>query len=88
VSTAAEIHTDRLLLRRWIPADRGPFAQLNADPRVMEHFPTVLARAESDALVERIEAHFERPGQVPFVGFVGLAVPSFEAHFTPCLEVG
>jgi RimJ/RimL family protein N-acetyltransferase len=64
----------------------------------MEHFPGVLTRAESDALVERIEAHFERHGfglwavevvdQVPFIGFVGLAVPSFEAHFTPCVEVG
>jgi ribosomal-protein-alanine N-acetyltransferase len=64
----------------------------------MEHFPTVLTRSESDALVERIEAHFKRYGfglwavevvdQAPFIGFVGLAVPSFEAHFTPCVEVG
>ena len=23
-----------------------------------------------------------------FVGFVGLSVPRFEAHFTPCVEVG
>ena len=79
-------------------ADRAPFAELNADPRVMEHFPSVLTRAESDAMVERIEAHFERHGfglwavevvdHVPFIGFVGLAIPSFDAHFTPCVEVG
>jgi len=64
----------------------------------MEHFPAVLTRAGSDELVDRIEAHFERHGfglwavevvdQVPFIGFVGLAVPSFEAHFTPCVEIG
>jgi hypothetical protein len=64
----------------------------------MEHFPGVLTRAESDAMVERIEAHFDRYGfglwavdvreQSSFIGFVGLAVPSFEAHFTPCVEVG
>jgi RimJ/RimL family protein N-acetyltransferase len=64
----------------------------------MEHFPSVLARAESDAAVDRIEAHFERhgfglwavevPDQTPFIGFVGLAVPAFHAHFTPCVEVG
>lgn len=64
----------------------------------MEHFPTVLTRAESDSIIERIEAHFERHGfglwavevvdQAPFIGFVGLAVPPFEAHFTPCVEVG
>ena len=93
-----EIRTERLLLRRWTECDRDPFAELNADPRVMEHFPSVLTRADSDAMVERIEAHFERHGfglwavevigQAPFIGFVGLAVPSFEAHFTPCVEVG
>ena len=27
-------------------------------------------------------------GGEPFIGFTGLAVPSFEAHFTPCTEVG
>jgi RimJ/RimL family protein N-acetyltransferase len=81
-----------------VPADRDPFAELNADARVMEHFFSSLTRAESDAMVERIEGHFERHGfglwavevvdQVPFIGFVGLAIPSFEAHFTPCVEVG
>jgi hypothetical protein len=24
----------------------------------------------------------------PFIGFVGLSIPSFEAHFTPCVEIG
>ena len=64
----------------------------------MEHFPSVLTRAESDASVDRIQAHFEWHGfglwavevvgDAPFIGFVGLAIPSFEAHFTPCVEVG
>ena len=98
MSLPTELRTDRLLLRRWVAADRSPFADLNADARVMEHFPGVLTRAESDAMVERIEAHFERYGfglwavevreRSSFIGFVGLAVPSFEAHFTPCVEVG
>jgi RimJ/RimL family protein N-acetyltransferase len=30
----------------------------------------------------------EIPDAVPFAGFVGLAVPGFEAHFTPCVEIG
>jgi RimJ/RimL family protein N-acetyltransferase len=64
----------------------------------MEHFPRVLARDESDALVERIEQHFDQhgfglwaveiPGTVAFAGFVGLSVPDFAAHFTPCVEIG
>ena len=93
-----ELDTGRLLLRRWRDDDREPFARLNADPVVMEHFPARLTRPESDALVDRIEAHFaargfglwavEVPGVVSFAGFVGLSVPSFAAHFTPCVEVG
>ena len=57
-----ELRTDRLWLRRWLPDDREPFARLNADPRVMEFFPAALSREESDARVDRIEAHFQRHG--------------------------
>jgi RimJ/RimL family protein N-acetyltransferase len=28
------------------------------------------------------------PGVADFIGFVGLSVPTFEAHFTPCVEIG
>ena len=93
-----ELRTERLLLRRWRAADREPFAALNADPRVMEHFPALLSREQSDERVERIEAHFQQhgycqwaveiPGVTPFAGFIGLSVPQFEAHFTPCVEIG
>jgi RimJ/RimL family protein N-acetyltransferase len=92
------MRSERLLLRRWRPSDRAPFAALNADPNVMRYFPATLARAESDAFADQIEAHFERhgfglwavevPGLAPFIGFVGLSVPRFEAPFTPCVEVG
>jgi RimJ/RimL family protein N-acetyltransferase len=64
----------------------------------MEFFPRPLDRAESDAVVARIRDHFARlgfglwaveaPGVADFIGFVGLAVPRFEAHFTPCVEIG
>jgi RimJ/RimL family protein N-acetyltransferase len=93
-----ELQTERLYLRRWRPDDRAPFARLNADPHVMEFFPGVLSRAESDARADRIEAHFERhgfglwaveiPGITRFAGFIGLAIPTFEAPFTPCVEIG
>jgi len=92
------IETERLLLRPWRDADLEPFAALNADPEVMEFLPDVLTREQSDAFARRIHAHFaehgfglwavEVAGGAPFVGFVGLAVPRFEAHFTPCVEVG
>lgn len=92
------VRSARLVLRAWRDEDLAPFAALNADPRVMEHFPAVLSRAESDAFVERIRRHWadagfglwavEVPGIAPFAGFIGLMKPSFDAHFTPCVEVG
>jgi RimJ/RimL family protein N-acetyltransferase len=95
---ASELRTERLLLRSWRPDDREPFAALNADPAVMEHFPSVLSRAESDALVDRIEARFDEhgwglwavevPGVAPFIGFVGLAPQGAELPFGPAVEVG
>jgi RimJ/RimL family protein N-acetyltransferase len=93
-----ELRTERLCLRRWLLDDRVPFARLNADPRVVEYLPGVLSREESDAVADRIEAHFERhgfglwaveiAGVTRFAGFIGLSVPRFEAHFTPCVEIG
>jgi RimJ/RimL family protein N-acetyltransferase len=90
--------TARVRLRAWRDADLAPFAALNADPVVMEHLPATLSRAESDAAAARIRRELaergfglwalELPGVAPFVGFTGLAVPLFEAHFTPCVEVG
>src|SRR5438874_456386 len=92
-----EIRTPRLLLRPWRASDREPFAALNADPEVMEHFPSTLTHEESDAMLDRVEAHIERHGfgpwavEIPnvteFAGFIGLAVPSFEAPFAPAVEV-
>jgi ribosomal-protein-alanine N-acetyltransferase len=93
-----ELRTERLVLRRWRPEDREPFAALNADPVVMEHFPAPLTREQSDELVDRILVAFEERGHGlwavevldagTFIGFTGLSVPGFQTSFTPCVEVG
>ena len=90
--------TDRLVLRRWRADDRVPFARINADPEVMEFFVSPLTLEESDAFVDRIEADFaehgfglwavEEIGAGRFIGFTGLISQTFEAHFTPAVEVG
>src|SRR6201987_576324 len=92
------LKTERLSLREWKATDREPFARLNADPRVMEYLGEPLSRKQSDAAVDRIEAHFltrgfglcaaELAAGGDFIGFIGLAVPAFEAAFTPCVEIG
>jgi RimJ/RimL family protein N-acetyltransferase len=94
----SELHTQRLILRAWRQSDREPFARMNADPAVMEFFPACLSRSESDAAVDWIEDHFRQHGfgifavelraEQAFIGFTGQSVPRFEAHFTPCVEIG
>ena len=89
-----ELVTDRLLLRAFGDPDREPFAALNADPAVMEHFPATLTRAESDALVDRIAARWSSDGHGlwavqriedgVFLGFTGLA----RLAFLPQPEIG
>ena len=93
-----DIETPRLRLRRWRPDDLQPFAALNADPEVMEHFPSALSPEETAAAIGRVEEHFENhgfgfwaaevPGQASLIGFIGLAVVPFETSFTPCVEIG
>jgi RimJ/RimL family protein N-acetyltransferase len=64
----------------------------------MEFLLPLLSREESDASVDRAVAHYDErgftfwaveiPGVTPFAGFIGLVVPRFHAHFTPCVEIG
>jgi RimJ/RimL family protein N-acetyltransferase len=97
-AAAPDLRTGRVLLRAWRAEDLEPFAALNADPRVMEYYPAPLSRAESDELVRRTIPLFatrgfslwavEVPSVAPFIGYVGLLEPMFQARFTPCVEIG
>jgi RimJ/RimL family protein N-acetyltransferase len=90
--------TSRLRLRPWRNEDLGPYAALNADPRVREFFPSLQTPQESAESMQVIRDHWHRRGfglwavevigGAPFVGFIGLSVPSFDAPFTPCVELG
>lgn len=92
------VTTPRLRLRQWRAEDLEPFAALNADPRVREFFPSVLTYQESADSMEHIRSHFHRHGfglwavdvigGATFIGFIGLSVPSFDAPFMPCVELG
>ncbi|MEV5349585.1 GNAT family N-acetyltransferase [Streptomyces achromogenes] len=78
----AELHTDRLLLRRWRDSDLEPWAAMNADPEVREHLGDPLSRDQSDASVAQYQADFDRRGYGwwavevrgtgEFIGFAGL----------------
>jgi RimJ/RimL family protein N-acetyltransferase len=93
-----EFETDRLRLRQWRAEDFEPFAQMNADPRVMEFFPAPIAREASDASIERWQSQLRERGWSnwavelqeggAFIGFVGLSVPRAKLPFMPCVEIG
>ena len=91
--------TPRLRLRPWRDSDRAPFAAMSADPEVMEHFPAMLSREESDAAADRFVRQFDEQGgwglfaleeraTGDFLGFTGMGRVPFEAHFTPAVEIG
>ena len=98
MSKIIEVATPRLRLRQWRGSDRAPFAALNADPLVMEFFPSLQSRAASDASIDAWQAQLEGRGwsnwavellaSGAFIGFVGLSVPRRILPFSPCVEVG
>ncbi len=93
-----QFESERLGFRFWNTGDQLPFFKMNADSKVMEFFPKTLSREESDAFIEKIKAHFERYGYGlwavelkstrEFMGFIGFHTATFEAEFTPCVEIG
>ena len=95
---AIELETTRLRLRQWRESDREPFAAMNADPAVMEFFPALQSRANSDASIDAWQAQLTERGWSnwaaelrstgQFIGFVGLSVPVRLFSFSPCVEVG
>ena len=91
------LETPRLILRNWKREDIEPFALLNADPRVCEFLPNVITREETLASLDKIQSHFndfgfglfavELRSTNKFIGFVGLKYFSFDAYFTPNVEL-
>lgn len=92
------IETDRLILRQWKIEDRDPFFDLNSNEKVMEFFPNTLTREQSDSLAGKINQLMQANGwglfavelkeSGEFIGFIGLASPTFKTKFTPCVEIG
>jgi RimJ/RimL family protein N-acetyltransferase len=91
------LKTKRLILRTWKKQDLDPMSAINQDPLVCEFLPKIGDRAATKALIQLFINHYEKYGftahavelrsNSKFIGFVGLLIPSFEAHFTPAVEI-
>lgn len=92
------IETERLILRLWRDEDAPVFAAINQDPKVIEFLRGPLSLTECQDFISRANAHFTKYGfglwvvtlkkTNQMIGFVGLNVPDFQSHFTPCVEIG
>ena len=90
--------SERLGFRTWQAEDLQPFAQLNADPEVMEYFPHPYTLQETEQSILRFNKHFDTHNVCfwavdiletgEFIGFIGMVYQEFEADFTPCHEIG
>ncbi len=93
------LETTRLRIRNWLETDRPLFAEINADPKVMEFFPRQRSRQEADALMDEAERRISETGFGFFalalkdtdepIGFLGLARTDLEP-FLPngTVEIG
>jgi 3-dehydroquinate dehydratase/shikimate dehydrogenase len=94
------LKTERLLLRAWKDEDSAPYAEMNADPRVREFFPSVLNGGQSDDEMRHIQSVYERDGFTffaaellasrEFIGFVGIVTMTFAVPGVtqPAVEIG
>ncbi|MFZ2486302.1 MAG: GNAT family N-acetyltransferase [Candidatus Rickettsiella isopodorum] len=91
------LKTKRLILRTWKEQDLDPMLAVNQDPLVCEFLPKIGNRVATKTLIRRFMNHYKKYGFTAyaielksndeFIGFVGLLVTSFEAHFTPAVEI-
>jgi RimJ/RimL family protein N-acetyltransferase len=98
IVTDQQYQTERLTLRPWQDQDKPAFAAMNADPRVMEFFPALRTREQSDAMVDECNRRLAWDGFTfwavecrdtgEFIGFVGLNTFDLDLPFCPCVEIG
>ncbi|MDQ2664081.1 MAG: GNAT family N-acetyltransferase [Candidatus Eremiobacteraeota bacterium] len=95
---APTLLTPRLVLHAWIDDDTEAWADMNADPRVMEFFPSTDLRERSLQSAQVLRSNLDRDGCgwwvvevkgcMPFAGVIALQPVPFEAPFTPANEIG
>ena len=91
------IETERLYLRQWQASDFAPFAEMNADPKVMEYFPKLLTTSMSNTIAKKCQSLIDDNGwgfwavslkkTDTFIGMVGLNNAHADMPFSPAVEI-
>ncbi|WP_298628485.1 GNAT family N-acetyltransferase [uncultured Legionella sp.] len=92
------LETERLLMRTFQENDVESLIGISQDQNVMRFFPAIPTREETIAFIDRIISHQEEKNfslyaveiknTSEMIGFVGLFTATFQAHFTPAIEIG
>jgi len=90
--------SERLGFRNWLESDLEKMYEMSSDPEVMEYFPAIQTRKQTSDFIQRMQNQFKKNGfcyfavekleDQAFIGFIGLAETSFQAFFTPCIDMG
>jgi RimJ/RimL family protein N-acetyltransferase len=95
-----ELITPRLRLRRWCAADEAPMAAINRDPEVTHYLNQPVDEQAVSTFFAVVTDHWDRhgfgfyavesrePGQYGFIGFVGVAYPTFVPELAGRPELG
>lgn len=98
----SKLVTQRLTLRQWQSEDFAIFAQMNADPEVMQYFPKLLSKQTSDIIANKCQQLINDKGwgfwavslqdgfekNDSFIGMVGLNEVHADMPFAPGIEIG
>lgn len=92
------LKTKRLVLRTWQESDVSKMYEINQDLKVMEYFPSLKSLEETERFIEGAKKHLKTHGYTLYavdvkggesgIGFIGLSIADFKAHFTPATEIG
>lgn len=90
--------SERLGFRNWNLSDIDELHEMNSDEKVMEFFPSIPTKEQTIEFIHRMRKQFENKGfcyfavdkleNNEFIGFIGLLEQTYEADFTPCVDIG
>lgn len=90
--------SQRLGFRNWRDDDLPELAAINIDPLAMEFFQDVMTLEQSESFLKRMQNEYEERGYCYFavdvletkelIGMIGMSHKTFEADFTPCIDIG
>ena len=100
MKTGTILETDRLIIRPWTLSeeDREFFHRVDSDEQMMHFFPWRSTRQEANEKLKLLCKSGEETGLSwavtslkdtgERIGFTGLKHATFDAHFTPAVEIG